>query len=406
MISVLFFLLGLLEMSKVVPGYGAAVTGPELSLAAVAAAAALLAFLRSESGIHVPKPTYMAAASGLLLLCSIWHAFSPVFSNRDFVYSISLAGVLAAGYLKRFALSNAFGRVDLGAVCFAYALGVAAGVSLPYFLGAAGLVSAGPMFMFAGRYQAFLEHPNQVGIACTFVVVLAMGLRLGLLKRLVLLAPALMALLLSGSKFNIALSLFAIAAGSAFLLTPGRVWMKSIGAAVGVIVALSLSPLILRGVVGVLMQINPREANRLAQFVIAPDRSESATDRFFIWGEGIRGAMENLPLGVGLDDAPTYLKGLGHAHNLFIHYGLVWGGAGILFCVALLVFCVRLALGSFGHRIHSLDRRVMFAVAAASASLLLTSMSSDSLSVSVLPMMIVMVAFASTNSKNSHRLDR
>ena len=394
MTSVLFFVLGLLEMSKVIPGYGGAITGPELSLVTVAAASAGFAFLRSESGVRVPKPTYVAAAGGLLLLCSIWHAFSPIFSNRDFVYSISLAAVLAAGYMKRFALSNSLGKLDLGAVCFAYALGVAIGVSLPYVLGAVGLVAIGPMFMFAGRYQAFLEHPNQVGIASTFVVVLAMTLRLNLLQRLFLLTPTLAALFLSGSKFNIALSLFALAAASAFMLTPGRVWMKSVGAALGVVVALSLSPLLLRGIVDVLMQINPREANRLAQFVVAPDRSESATDRFFIWGEGIRGALENLPLGVGLDDAPAYLKGLSHAHNLFIHYGLVWGIGGLIFCVALVVFCASGLLKSTINCRFASEVAPPVATFAASTSLILTSLSSDSLSVSVMPLMMTMISIS------------
>lgn len=400
MTSSLFFVLGLLEVSKVIPGYGGAITGPELSLVVVVVASALLAFLRSESGIRVPNLTYIGAASGLLLLCSFWHAFSPFFSNRDFVYSVSLAAVLSAGYMKRFALSNSLMNINLGAVCFAYGLGVAVGVALPYVLGTVGLVVAGPMFMFAGRYQAFLEHPNQVGIACTFVVVLAMTLRLNLLKRMALLAPALMALLLCGSKFNIALSLFVLAAGSAFTLTPGRMWMKSVGAAIGVVVALSLSPPILRGVVDVLMQINPREANRLAQFVIAPDRSESAIERFFIWGEGVRGAFENLPLGVGLNDAPAYLKGLNHAHNIFIHYGLVWGIGGLFFCIALVIFFGSCLIKSATENHSANSVNVLFAASAAATSIILTSLSSDSLSVSVMPLMLTMISVILARAHN------
>lgn len=400
MTSALFFVLGLLEMSKVIPGYGGAITGPELSLAIVVVASALLAFLKSKSGIRVPKLTYIGAAGGLLLLFSVWHAFSPIFSNRDFVYSVSLTAVLAAGYMKRFALSNSLEGIDLRAVCFAYALGVAVGVALPYLLGTIGLVVAGPMFMFAGRYQAFLEHPNQVGIASTFVVVLAMTLRLNLLKRMALLAPSLMALFLCGSKFNIALSLFVLAAGSAFMLTPGRMWMKSVGAAIGVVVALSLSPLILRGVVDVLMQINPREANRLAQFVIAPDRSESATERFFIWGEGVRGALENLPLGVGLDDAPTYLKGLNHAHNLFIHYGLVWGIGGLIFCIALVIFCASRLVDLARENRSTSSADLLLAASAAAMSLILTSLSSDSLSVSVMPLILTMISMILVRGQN------
>lgn len=401
MIQALFFVLGFLEMSKAIPGYSGAVTGPELSLLVVAATSAALAFLRAGSGVRVPQLTYIAAACAALLFCSVFHAFSPDFSNRDFVYSISLSSIFAAGYMKRFALSNAFKRADIGSTCFAYGLGVSAGITLPYVLGILGIVASRPMYIFAGRYQGFLEHPNQVGIACTFVVILAMTLRINLIQKLALLAPTIFALFLSGSKFNIALSLFIITAGSSFLITPGRVWIKSLGAALGISVVLALSPLIVRSIIDLLMHINPREANRLSQFIIAPDRSDSATDRLFIWSEGIRGAIQNLPLGVGLNNAPTYLKGLNHAHNLFIHYGLVWGIPGIIFVCTITFFCVQKFISS--SKMRSFERRDYIAFVAAAAAMIVTSLSSDSLSATVLPLMMTTIVFIIAKDKYSRR---
>ena len=391
MMQALFFILGFLEVSKAIPGYSGAVTGPELSLLVIAATSAALAFLRSATGVSVPKPTYIAAACVALLLCSVFHAFSPDLSNRDFIYSISLSSIFAAGYMKRFALSNALKAVDVGPTCFAYALGVATGITLPYALGILGIVASGPMYIFAGRYQGFLEHPNQLGIACTFVVILAMTLRINLFQKLALLAPTIFVLFLSGSKFNIALSLFIVTAGSSFLITPGRVWMKSLGAALGISIALALLPLIAQIIIDLLMQINPREANRLAQFIIAPDRSESATDRLFIWSEGIRGAIQHLPLGVGLNNAPIYLKGLNHAHNLFIHYSLVWGIPGIVFVCSITFFCIQKFISS--SQIGSFEKRDYLAFIAATAAMIATSLSSDSLSVTVLPLMMTTVVF-------------
>lgn len=386
-----FFGVGLLEVSKTIPGYGGAVTGPEISFLCVAAASACVFIFSSSEVKRVPQLSYLGVFSTLLLVVSLLHSFSPIFSNRDMNYTISLSAVLFSGYLKRLLCQNVPSSNGVTMVGLAYAFGISLGLLVPYVLAESGLVSSRGMFAVAGRYQGFLSHPNQVGISCTFVITLAVLLKANLFWRLAIIIPAFVALLLCGSKFNLIVSLFVLLVGGIFAMAPGGVLGKAVTSGVAVIVAAIGAPVFFSMAIGVLMQVNPGNAQRLASFAAAPERSNSALERVYIWGEGMRGGWENMPLGVGLNDAPTYLNGLVHAHNIFVHYFLVWGGAGIMFVAALIWFVV--LRGVTALRSKKAGLRETMPYMAGLLSVLLASSISDSLSVTIMPLAITMVAF-------------
>lgn len=386
----MFFGVGLLEVSKIIPGYGGAVTGPEISFLCITAASAFVLLFPTEV-TRVPRWSYLGLFSAILLFVSLVHSFSPNFSNRDMNYTISLSAVLFSGYLKRFLCQNVPVSNGVAMVALAYAFGISLGLLLPYVLTELGLVSSRGMFAVAGRYQGFLGHPNQVGISCTFVITLAVLLRSNLFWRLAIIVPAFVALLLCGSKFNLIASLFVLLVGGIFAIAPGGVMGKALTSGAALVVAAVGAPVFFSMAIGVLIQVNPGNAQRLSSFAAAPERSNSALERFYIWGEGMRGGMENMPLGVGLNDAPVYLNGLVHAHNIFVHYFLVWGVPGILFVSALIWFIVSRATRTL--RAREAGAAGTMPYVAGLFSVLITASISDSLSVTIMPLAMTMIAF-------------
>lgn len=389
----LFFAIGFIQAIKRSPfGGDPMVTGPEIAFLTICAFFVVSAYPKlARGGLSFSGLSLAISLSGAgLILAAFFHAAMASFFGPDFSSFISITISLVGGLLLCLGLVNT-PHADRSPNYYAsyYILGVAVSLVAPYLLFTLGLLPTSVYFAGSGRYRALLEHPNQVGILASTCACFAAAAEWRRIFKIAVVIVMVGVCLLCGSKLNLAISSAILVGMIVFIVSPGNFLTKAASSAfIFSLLSLSIDVVVQLGA-RVMAAVNPREAYRILQFAAAPDRSETTTDRLYIWSSAIRGGAEAFPFGVGASEAPYHLIGFTHAHNVYANYFLIYGAFGIMFTVVMTVLVLISLFRNIGRNILSES-----AIPISLMGLLIASNFSDSLSSTTLPFFIVLLAIS------------
>jgi O-antigen ligase len=207
--------------------------------------------------------------------------------------------------------------------------------------------------IFQGKDRAFgfFKNPNQLGIAISTVLPVAVAMLFAARRHRLPWAACvtflLLGLMASGSKANLLVSaaslplclvLFSVISFSG----PKRVLM----------VIVTVAGCLVMGALGVqlLSILNPRALSLLGEAVVEGEATPSLVTRSVVWADSFKAFRANPILGVG---AGTRVHGLAHSHNLLLDYARILGVPGVVVIsvklAAIIAVCaasIRLALRS------------------------------------------------------------
>jgi O-antigen ligase len=294
----------------------------------------------STRNVSIPTATRVAferlmfffALMIVAILLSSLNAIDPFDSIRfvgRWVYGMMLAGsifVLTDGdpeALRRIIRAFIYGGLATTIACYA-------GFKISFL---AGIVFQD---LWQHRAQGFVEHPNQLGMLYLAAIIMAFWPKLfSVVVRVGVIIILGAGLILTGSKFNVAVALILVPMIMFWLpAREGRVANASVamffGAPLGILMVVVAAITI--------KAYNTVYFGRLLTFVDNPSGGDSATSRVDLWSQSFVCWEKHPVLGIGAGNADQCVRqAFSHVHNVFINYLLETGLLGlILFCVFLL----------------------------------------------------------------------
>lgn len=393
----IFFIVGLLQTIKKIPGIASPVTGPDFaSLLALALIVGSFIVQSSTRRIYFNKaPPSLLLVLTLFCMASLPHAAISGFVGANGAYFITTLTTAAGSILL---LSNP--ALDLGSRVFVrrsadlFMAGILVGITVPYVIAGYIGIRSSIFYVGTGRYQALLEHPNQVGIIATIICFYFSLSRKISIARIIPLILGLVVCILSVSKLNLALCVTATLIGMIRVFTFDKKYVYILFSIFAFVFLLLFQTEIALLGSDLLSIVAPNEAEKLRIFVLNPDASDSVNDRNQIWALSIQYGLSSFPLGVGPSSVAELLMGLPHSHNFILHYFLTFGIFGIFAVISLPALIIYKCIGS-----SRIDGNLQLGGALLMG--LFAMLFSDSLSTTVLPFyftgLVLLVAGRSTS---------
>lgn len=237
--------------------------------------------------------------------------------------------------------------------------------------------------MFSRRARGLLIHPNQT--AMLFAAALPLTLWSGLAKtpiRQVLAAIMVVGVILTGSKFNMALILL--------VLPLVMVWMplregRGMRAVVSV---LAIGPVtLIAAQIGLLaIKLNsPIYYQKLVQFFSDPTGATTTETRVFLWERAWQCGSEHPFVGIGAANAP-YCFTFAHAHNVVVNYFVELGVTGVTLLLIFIGVCLTISARTMAEARAAMQRvpvlslyRLSALLALATSLYFVANLSSDSM---------------------------
>lgn len=244
--------------------------------------------------------------------------------------------------------------------------------------------------IWSKRALGLLSHPNQLAMLYAGAVALAFWPRLcrPLLRASIILL-LLSGLLMTGSKFNMGLTIL-LAPALLFWLPAreGRMAHASASILLGL-------PLVIATVAAgayFLQQNNTIYYNRLLAFVNDPGAADTTTSRFDLYSTAWNCTMDSPFVGIGAANARECLP-LVHAHNVFVNYMLETGFIGLFFIICFFSAAIRncATLGRMSKQLpgtssgNNVEYRASALLLICVAGYILSNCSSDSMGPATMP---------------------
>lgn len=180
----------------------------------------------------------------------------------------------------------------------------------------------------SGRYQGFFRHPNSYAIAlsCSLPIVLTkLQVAKGRARMLYLSAFLLhlLAIVLTGSKFNLALSVLVLIVVYQMNSDVKLNFSKML---VGLIASSVLSLFLIASFFYYLENYNVESYDKIIKLINDPLDQETIMDRLEIWSVGL--AQTNYFFGYGAGHVPHYFN-FSHLHNAFLDFYFSMGLLGL-----------------------------------------------------------------------------
>ncbi|WP_234815334.1 O-antigen ligase family protein [Mycolicibacterium duvalii] len=259
--------------------------------------------------------------------------------------------------------------------------------NLDYF---ASILGGRTILEIGNRSAGFFQHPNQyaIWIGSFLPVVLLVVKRLSVL--VLLASNALVALLLTGSKFNIFLAALLLCLCIAVRMRSGlRASVLSIFA-VGVSLAFFSS--ILDFLFRAMEAVNPKYSAAFRAVIETPTESQTFLARMSLWREAMDYGLDNPVTGIGGGQAYLVLqRGIPHAHNLEMHYFMTYGLLGL--SGLLVIFLVTFVYGLKGKTHQNYEYRLKYALLISIGAIFISNQSSDSLAGQQILLLGILVGF-------------
>jgi O-antigen ligase len=238
------------------------------------------------------------------------------------------------------------------------------------------------IFQGQDRAHGFFKNPNQLGIALSTVLPVAVAMLFAVRRHKLLWIACVVFLLLglgaSGSKANVL-----VTAGT----LPTCLVLFSIVSFSGrkrvLMVIVTLVGCLIAGALGVLLLsvLNPRALSLLGEVVVEGEATHSLVSRSVVWADSVKMLLANPILGVG---AGTSIDGLAHSHNVLLEYARTLGVPGLVLIsiklAVILAVCAATILLALRSREADLgDRYLCIGMAVGPIAYTAANFSSDSL---------------------------